>query len=74
MRMYYIVIMANRFRPNMIHIYLHPEEDRFIKNYAEKNYRTVSELFRGWLHEVMKREGYKIKEPSLPEPTRRGRK
>lgn len=28
---------------------------------------TGSELIRGWLHEVMKREGYEIKEPSLPE-------
>jgi hypothetical protein len=32
-----------------------------------KNHFTVSELIRGWIHEVMKREGYKIKEPSLPE-------
>ena len=54
-----------RFRPKLIHIYLHPEEEKFIKEYAKKNYLTVSELIRGWIHEVMKREGYEIKEPSL---------
>jgi len=51
----------------MIHIYLHPEEDRFLKAYAEKNYLSVSELVRGWIHEAMKREGYDIKEPLVPE-------
>ena len=56
-----------RFRPKLIHIYLHPEEDKFVKGYAERNYISVSELVRGWIHEVMKREGYEIKEPSLPE-------
>jgi len=59
--------MAKRFRPNLIHIYLHPDEDEFLKSYAEKNYKTVSELIRGWIHEVMKREGFEIKEPALPE-------
>jgi hypothetical protein len=28
---------------------------------------TASEIVRGWIHEVMKREGYEIKEPSFPE-------
>ncbi len=45
-----------RFRPKLIHIYLHPEEDKFVKDYAESNYLTLSELVRGWIHEVMKRE------------------
>ena len=66
MVMHYIVMPANRFRPNMIHTYLHPEEDKFIKDYAEKNYLTVSELIRGWIHETMKSEGYDIREPTLP--------
>ena len=64
-----------RFRPNLIHIYLHPERDKFVKDYAERNYLSVSELIRGWIHEVMKREGYEIKEPSLPEKkSKKGRK
>lgn len=67
MTIYYIVMLTKRFRPNLIHIYLHPEEDKFIKNYAEQNFLTVSELVRGWIHETMKQEGYEIKEPSLPE-------
>jgi len=58
---------TKRFRPNLIHIYLHPEEDKFIKAYAEQNLLAVSELVRGWIHETMKREGYEINEPSLPE-------
>ena len=66
MNIYCIVTMTKRFRPNMIHIYLHLEEDKFIKDYAESNYLTVSELIRGWIHEVMKREGYDIKEPLIP--------
>jgi len=64
--MHHKVMPANRFRPNMIHIYLHPEEDKFIKDYAEKNYLTVSELIRGWIHETMKSEGIDIKEPLMP--------
>lgn len=63
--------MAKRFRPNMIHIYLHTEEDKFLRSYADTNYLTVSELIRGWVHEVMKREGYEIQEPSLPDKMRK---
>lgn len=51
----------------MLHIYLHPEEREFLRSYAEKNYLTMAELVRGWIHEAMRREGYEIKEPSLPE-------
>ena len=58
---------TKRLRPNLIHIYLHPEENKFIKDYAEQNFLTVSELVRGWIHETMKREGYEINEPSLPD-------
>jgi len=57
---------TKRFRPSMIHIYLHPEEDKFIKNYAEQNCLIVSELIRVWIHEAMKLEGIDIKEPKLP--------
>ena len=64
----------NRLRPKLIHIYLHEEEDKFFRNYAEKNYLTVAEVFRGWLHEVMKREGHEIAEPLLPETSKKGGK
>ena len=58
----------------MIHIYLHPEEDKFIKDYAKQNFLTVSELIRGWIHETMKLEGYEINEPTLPTNLNRGTK
>ena len=75
MIIYYIYMKPKRLRPNLIHIYLHSEEDKFVKDYAERNYLSVSELIRGWIHEVMKREGYEIKEPALPEQkSRKGRK
>ena len=57
--------MITRLRPKLIHIYLHEEEDKFLKKYASENFLSVSELIRGWIHEVMKQEGYQIKEPSL---------
>ena len=60
-----------RFRPKLIHIYLHLDEDSFLRSYAERNFLTVSELIRGWLHEAMKNEGYEIKEPSLPKKINR---
>lgn len=58
--------MAKRFRPKLIHIYLHPNEDKFLRKYAEKNYLTISELIRGWIHEAMKHDGFEINQPSLP--------
>jgi len=63
--------MTKRFRSKLIHIYVHPEEDKFLKSYAEKNFLTVSELIRGWMREVMKREGFEIIEPSNPEDKKR---
>ena len=65
--------MVKRFRPNLIHIYVHPEEDKFLRNYAENNYLSVSELIRGWIHEVMKIEGVEITEPRNPVRNRRGK-
>jgi len=40
----------------------------------KKNLLSASELFRGWLHEVMKNEGYEIKEPLNPEKIKKGGK
>jgi len=58
---------TKRIRTKLFSVWLHPVELAFINNYAEDNMLTVSEIIRGWIHEVMKREGYKLKEPLLPE-------
>jgi len=50
-------------------VWLDQVEYKFIQRYAKENHLMVSELIRGWIHEIMKREGYKIMEPSLPEPS-----
>ena len=55
-----------RLRTKLFQVWLHPKELGFLNTYAEVNMMTSSELIRGWIHEVMKREGYEIKEPSLP--------
>lgn len=59
-----------RLRTKMFQVWLHPNEFEFLTNYAEENMLTASETVRGWIHEVMKREGFEIKEPSLPEPAK----
>jgi len=54
-----------------LQVWLDEIEYEFVQNYAKENHLMVSELIRGWIHQVMKREGYEIKEPSLPEPQKR---
>ena len=54
-----------------LQVWLDETEYEFIQQYAKENHLMVSELIRGWIHEVMKREGYVIKEPTLPEPNKR---
>jgi len=54
----------------MFQVWLHPNEFEFLTTYAEDNMLTASETVRGWIHEVMKREGHKIKEPLLPESSK----
>ena len=56
-----------RIRTKLFRVWLHPKELKFLNDYAEKNMSTSSEVVRGWLREIMKREGYEIKEPQLPE-------
>jgi hypothetical protein len=56
-----------RLRDKLFRVWLHPKELEFLTNYAEENMLTASEVVRGWIHEVMKRGGYKLNEPSLPE-------
>ena len=48
-------------------VWLDEIEYEFVQGYAKNNHLMVSELIRGWIHEVMRREGFEIKEPSLPE-------
>ena len=68
--MYNICTMrVKRIRTKMFQVWLHPREFEFLTNYAEENMLTASETVRGWIHEVMKREGYEIKEPSFPNPS-----
>jgi len=57
----------NRLRDKMLHVWLHKKELKFLNGYAEKNLATSSDIIRGWIHEVMKSEGYEILEPRNPE-------
>ena len=50
-----------------LQVWLDTEEYKFLQIYSKSNHLTVAELIRGWIHEVMKREGFDLKEPSLPE-------
>jgi len=61
---------TKRIRSKMFQVWLHPKEYEFLTAYAEENMMTASETVRGWIHEVMRKEGYEIKEPSLPEPSK----
>ncbi len=50
-----------------LQVWLDTEEYEFLQTYSRSNHITVAELIRGWIHEVMKREGFDLKEPSMPE-------
>lgn len=63
----YIMTLYKRLRTKRINVWLHEKELKFLNSYAEKNLVTASEIIRGWIHEVMKREGYELNEPTLPE-------
>jgi len=41
-------------------------EYKFLNKYASRNLLSLPELVRGWIHEVMKNEGYILNEPKLP--------
>jgi hypothetical protein len=55
-----------RLRTKIFQVWLHPKEFEFLAKYAENNMLTASETIRGWIHEVMKMEGYEITEPRNP--------
>ncbi len=50
----------------MFQVWLHARELDFLNRYAEENMFTASEVIRALIHQLMKREGYEIKEPLLP--------
>ncbi|MDA2918398.1 hypothetical protein MYX76_02690 [Desulfobacterota bacterium AH_259_B03_O07] len=63
-----------RIRTKLFRVWLHEKELEFLSNYAEENMFTASEVIRALIHQLMKREGYKLKEPLLPEKKKKRRK
>jgi len=59
--------MRDKIKDKRLQVWLDTDEFDSLQKYARKNHLTISELIRGWIHEVMKKEGYEIKEPLLPE-------
>ena len=59
--------MRNKIKHKRFQVWLDQIELDFVYKYAAENHMTGSELIRGWIHEVMKREDYIIKEPINPE-------
>ncbi len=59
--------MRNKLKERKLQVWVDSHEMKSLRTYAENNHLTVSELVRGWIHEVMKSQGYEIKEPLLPE-------
>lgn len=59
--------MKKKNKQKRFQVWLDETELDFMYKYGEQNHMTGSELIRGWIHQVMKREGYDIKEPSIPE-------
>lgn len=64
--------MRGRLKDKKLQMWVDSDEFSFLQEYSKKNHLTISELIRGWIHEVMRREGYEIKEPSLPEQKSKG--
>lgn len=58
--------MRKKIKQQRLQVWVDQTEMQFLQDYSGQNHMTVSELIRGWIHEAMKREGYNIKEPSLP--------
>ncbi len=59
--------MRHKVKQKRFQVWLDKTELDFIYKYAVSNHITGSELIRGWIHSVMKREGYDIIEPRDPE-------
>jgi len=56
-----------RLRTKLFRVWLHEKELAFLNLYAEESMLTASEVIRSLIHGLMKKEGYEIKEPSIPE-------
>ena len=56
-----------RLRTKLFRVWLHEKELAFLNLYAEESMLTASEVIRSLIHGLMKKEGYEIKEPTLPE-------
>jgi len=65
--------MREKYKDRKLQVWLDSDEFGFLQEYAKENHLNVSELIRGWIHEVMRREGFKIKEPLIPESNKKGR-
>ncbi len=64
-----------RVRTKLFRVWLHEKELEFLSNYAKESMFTASEVIRALIHQLMKKEGYDIKEPLLPRKiTKKGRK
>ncbi len=63
--------MRDKIKQKRFQVWLDEVELDFMYTYARQNHLSGAELIRGWIHEVMKREGFNIKEPLNPESRRR---
>ncbi len=61
-------------RTKGLFMWLHPDEYEFLKRYAEKNYLTLAEIMRGWIHALMRKEGIPLGEITLPDEKPKRRK
>ena len=51
--------MKEKLKDKKLQVWLDSLEFNFLQNYSKTNHFTVSELIRGWIHEVMKKTGGK---------------
>jgi len=63
--------MRDKIKQKRFQVWLDEVELNFMYAYARQNHMSGAELIRGWIHKVMKREGFNIKEPMNPESRRR---
>jgi len=57
----------NRLRDKMLHVWLSNKEKDFLTKYSSMSLMTSSEVIRSLLRQLMKQEGFELKEPLLSE-------